>query len=191
MKKLILSTALGVFLLPSPASAAKLFEATVNSAQQVPPNSSTATGTANLTLNDAKDRLEISIQLFGVDLGGQTPSTDDDVVSLHFHRAPAGNNGPVVFGLISPNNDLNGDLVIDPVAGTAFSAWDLNEGNGTTLAAELDSLFSGNLYLNVHTTAFPNGEIRGQVQATPESSAVFGLLALSLVGLQRRFRFRR
>src|SRR5690606_34486374 len=94
-------------------------------------------------------------------------------------------NGPVVFGFIGPNSDTNGDLVIDPVAGTIFSAWDLLEGNGTTLAAQLDGLLNAGLYLNVHTNAFPAGEIRGQILRVAQVPApsVLGLTVIGLLGL--------
>ncbi|MAY74650.1 MAG: hypothetical protein CMJ31_08080 [Phycisphaerae bacterium] len=135
---------------------------------------SAASGTATLTLNEAQTRLEIFLNITGLDFdGNQTPGTNaDNITALHIHRAPAGSNGGVVFGFISPNHDLNGDLVIDPVAGTLFSAWDLTEGNNTTLAAELPNLFADGLYFNVHTVAFGGGEIRGQIVPAPATGAI-------------------
>jgi len=146
--------------------------ATLDGQQEVPPNGSTATGTASLQLNQAMNRLTISIQLVGLDLDGlQTPQTgNDDVVAAHIHRAPFGVNGPVVFGFISPNNDLNADLVINPGAGTIVSAWDTPEGQGTTLAAELANLQNNGLYINIHTVGVTSGEIRGQVICLPVSA---------------------
>ena len=139
---------------------------------------------ATLTLNDAQTRLEILIQLVGLDLDGLQTIADsnDDVVGLHIHRAPSGVNGSIVFGLISPNSDLNADLMINAGAGTIFSAWDLTEGNGTNLASELLNLFSDGLYFNVHTPANPGGEIRGQITRVPEP-ATLALFSLGLAGL--------
>ena len=101
------------------------------------------------------------IELVGVDLdGNQTPGiTDDDVTELHIHNEIPGMNGPIVFGLIMPNDDLNNDLIIDAAAGRISSAWDAAEG----LAAQLANLRDGELYFNVHTVGNPNGEIRGQI----------------------------
>nr|MDQ2696911.1 CHRD domain-containing protein [Pseudomonadota bacterium] len=165
---------LGVLIGQQQAGAITIFTATLTGAQEVPPNASAATGTATLTLNNAMDRLEIMVQLVGLDLlaMGTMPTDPNDVQAFHIHAAPAGTNGSVVFGFISPNSDLNGDLVIDPVAETLFTAWDLNEGNGgQTLASQLGNLFSAGLYLNAHTPTFPGGEIRGQIifqQQIPE-----------------------
>jgi CHRD domain len=123
---------------------------------------SPAVGSAYLTLNAAQDALTYDITLYGLDLdGNQTPGVPEDNVSaMHFHLAPAGMNGGVIFGLISPNHDTD-DLVIDPVAGTLSGIWDAAD--SVSLADFLDDLEAENLYLNVHTAAFPSGAIRGQV----------------------------
>ena len=132
--------------------------------QEVPPNVSAASGVATLTLDEPQTNLAIQIRLTGIDLdGNQTVDPNDDLTGLHIHRGVAGVNGPVVFGLINPNNDLDADLVIDPVNGTIHCVWDVNERNGTTLAAELANLLGKALYINVHTVGTPSGEIRGQI----------------------------
>jgi hypothetical protein len=175
------------------ARAAYHFQAFLDGSQETTPTPSAATGLASLILNDAQNRLWITLSLTLLDLdGNQTPSnSDDNVTGLHIHNAPPGTNGGVVFGFISPNNDANGDLVIDAAAGTVTSAWDLNEGNGTTLSAQLPDLFAGNLYFNVHTPAYPPGEIRGQITVpVPAAAALipFGLLPLAALAHCRRVR---
>lgn len=172
------------------AHAVLIFSADLTGDQEVPPVTTAASGIASLALNDAQTQLEIDIQLFGLDLdGNQTADPDDDVVALHIHNAPVGENGPVVFGFINPNSDLDNDLAIDPVAGTVFSVWDLNEGNSTTLADQLPNLFSGALYLNAHTPVNPGGEVRGQIFRVPEPSTL-GLAVLSLLGMSLKKRGR-
>lgn len=167
----------------APTMATTIFEATLSGTQEVPPVVSPASGTALLTLNTTQTRLEMSLNLTGIDLdGNQTADTNDDLVGLHIHRAPAGANGAIVFGLFSPNSDTNGDLVIDAIAGTVFSAWDLNEGLNTTLAAELQFLLANGLYLNVHTPEFPAGAIRGQILRVPLPAPI-ALLGLGMLGL--------
>ena len=82
-----------------------------------------------------------------VDVSGLT-----DVTGVHVHDGGIGMNGPVAFPLT-------------------------DAGNGTYVLAEtnispsnLDALTSGEWYLNVHTTANPNGEVRGQI--VPDTTAV-------------------
>ena len=66
--------------------------------------------------------------------------------------------------------------------------------NGGTVASAYAFLLAGlnadEAYLNIHTTAFPNGEIRGFLQATPLPAALplfaTGLGALGLLGWRRK-----
>ncbi|MBW3560314.1 MAG: CHRD domain-containing protein, partial [Proteobacteria bacterium] len=100
----------------------------------------------------------------GLDFGGQTATTADNVGGGHLHRGGFNVNGPIIFGFIgSPNNEREGDTRINAATGTVSGQWDAGEGNNTTLTGELSFLTSGNVYINYHTTAFPGGEVRGQI----------------------------
>jgi len=71
----------------------------------------------------------------------------DTVTGVHFHYGAPGVNGPVAIGLTSH------------VAGNMIMArLDVSITPGL-----VDSLMQGKVYINVHTTAHPGGEIRGQV----------------------------
>ena len=153
---------IGLVILPVATSAQTDFIANLSAGQVVGGTTSMATGAAMMTLNAAQDTLTYSFLLAGLDLDGlQTPmDSTDDVTAMHFHAAPAGVNGGVVFGQIAPNHDLD-DLVIDPVAGTLMGVWE--ETDSVTLSSQLANLLAEGLYLNVHTTMYPGGAIRGQV----------------------------
>jgi hypothetical protein len=175
------------------AEAVFKFRATITSDQEVanPPVPFQGTsGTGVFELNDAMTALSYDITLVGLDIDGlQTPANaNDNATRFHFHAAPAGNNGGIVFGMKDPNHDLD-DLVINPATGRITGVWDGVEGNGTTLAAQLSNLFANNLYFNVHTTDNAGGEIRGQVIFVPEP-ATWLLCMLSgvlvIVGRRRR-----
>ncbi len=164
MKKYV--SIVGIFILATfagPSFAQSNFVAHLEASQVVGGTASTASGEAALTLNAAQDALTYSIVLVGLDLDGlQTPGIPgDDITALHFHAAPPGSNGGVVFGQISPNHDTD-DLVIDPVAGTLDGIWEDTDVN--PLSGQLANLLIGNLYLNVHTVDFGGGAIRGQVE---------------------------
>ena len=137
------------------------FTATLSGDQEAPPVTTAASGTATLTLNEAQTRLEIMVTLSGLDLdGSQTLDAGDNVVAMH----------------------IGAGVAIDPVAGTVFSAWDLLEGNNTTLSEQLSALLQGNLYLNFHTPDHPGGELRGQIVRVPEPGSLL-ILGLGLLGL--------
>lgn len=151
-----------------------------------------ATGFASLVLSEDQSTLSYMIELGGLDLGGQTAATADDVIGLHFHNAPAGSNGPVVFGILgSPTlggtlnpalTDDADDLMVDAVAGTISGAWEATDTPALT-SLLLDELNAFELYLNVHTTGFQGGAIRGQVLPEPANVAQVGVAMLGLVGL--------
>ncbi len=66
-----------------------------------------------------------------------------DAVAAHLHQAPAGANGPVVCNL---------GVAVSPIQATCDLTADL-----------LAALQRGNVYVNVHSPAFPAGEVRGQL----------------------------
>lgn len=164
-------------------NATTMFTADLTEAQEVAaPMPLGASGMATLVLNAAMTRLEMTIQLVGLDLDGlQTATVDDNVTAMHIHAAPVGVNGGVVFGLLGLMSDLNGDLMTDPVTGLVSSAWDLGEGNGTDLNLQLGNLFSEGLYFNVHTMASPGGQIRGQIVGVPEPTGLAMLAGATVI----------
>jgi len=76
----------------------------------------------------------------------------------HIHCAPAGVNGPVGVTLFMGANDTT-----DQVAGSFSGPDPANSCGWETLADVLAAMVSGNTYVNVHTTQYPAGELRGQI----------------------------
>jgi hypothetical protein len=143
---------------------ATYFAATVSGTQEVPANASTASGTASGWLARGSKTFDFTATVQGLDLGGQTASTTDNVTASHFHAGAIGVSGGVVYGYIgTPNSDLDADFTSFPTTGTIKGQWDANEGNNTTLTAQLDNLLNNRIYINFHTSVFPAGEIRGQM----------------------------
>lgn len=109
------------------------FTATLNGSNEVPSNSSTATGSATLTFNNTTKVFTLSTTFNGL-----TPN------AAHVHKGAVGVSGPAVF----PLSDL-----VSPISYTSAA-----------LTAEQEADLKANLYyINLHTVAYPDGEIRGQL----------------------------
>ncbi len=122
-------------LLTGPASAEK-FKATLDAKSEVPPNASTATGTADIDYDPASKKLSWKLIYSGL---------TGPAMAAHFHGpAEPGKNAGVAVAI--------------PNAGTSPA-----EGSATLTDAQAADLEAGKYYVNVHTAANPGGEIRGQV----------------------------
>lgn len=151
--------------------------AVLNGAQEVPAASTPATGQATLVIDLATNNWTLDVQ-FG--------TLTAPLSVAHVHRAAAGVNGPVIIGL--DGMALSGGRPSWNLLAPGITSF--NSGGAVTApfawpAAELSNLLAGNTYINVHSTAFPGGEIRGQLVPTPGS---MGLLALAGIAVGRRRR---
>jgi hypothetical protein len=193
----------------SAAQASILLTANLTNSQENPPTNPTLVtgaprpasfGTASFVINDLMTSMTFTATVFNIDFtGSQTADINDNLVAAHIHAATLilrGTNAPVVWGFFgNPFNDnAPNDVVNTPfttgVGGTISGKWDLLEGNGTTLSAQLPNILSGNSYINFHTTQFGGGEIRGALQVVPEPAAIWlgGIGALLLVARRRKSR---
>jgi hypothetical protein len=190
------------------AGAQATFIAFMTNDQEVPPAVPTLTtgaprpisfGTATFTLSPDQTSLTFVATIYNIDVtGSQTADVNDNLMAAHIHGSAAevAPTRPVVWGFFgTPFNDTSPtNTTLTPfasgVGGTFAGAWDLNEGQATTLTAQLPNIFAGRTYMNFHTTQFPGGEIRGTLTLTPEPATVAllgsGLLGLALVGVRRR-----
>ncbi len=135
MKRIVL-IAVPAFFAAVLATAMQTFEANLSGNQETPANGSIGTGRMVLVLNDAGNAMfyRLSVsRLVGIN-------------GAHIHQAPAGTAGPIVF----PLNDV------------ALASGPIN-GSFTVTPTQVADFQAGNFYVNVHTNAFPNGEIRGQI----------------------------
>ncbi len=131
-----------------------VFDAQLSGDNEVPAIASGGSGYAALTLSE--DGASIDYRLYVHDL--------DDVMAAHVHVGPEGENGPVAAFLFGPADPAvaSDGLLAD---GTITEA-DLIATGGVfdgTMAQFVALIRSGETYVNVHTTANPSGEIRGQL----------------------------
>lgn len=83
--------------------------------------------------------------------------SDETFTRAHIHKAPAGTNGPIHWDFLEAGN---------PVASVTGQPAQLRGVARPRAAAVLADLLANpqNYYVNVHSTAFPGGAVRGQLQ---------------------------
>ncbi len=157
MKTFTSAVTAAIVLISAGLAPASVYNFSLDGLQEVPPNASPAFGSISLTVDDLT---------FDWTLSGTFQDLLSSATAAHIHKAPPGVNGPVIFPL----------TVTAATSGTVSGA-------GTFTAAQLADLIDGQYYVNIHSSTFPGGEIRGQV--VPEPSTLL-LLALTAIPLLRR-----
>lgn len=135
---------------PTPTTKSKAeYAFSLTSAQipAIPAISSSATGSATLSLDESSGELS----------GFITLSSNIVATAAHIHQGDVGVNGPVVVTLIQ--DTTNTQRFIIPM-------------NTILMTTQIDELVSGHYYINVHTATNPSGELRGQILASNYSVLV-------------------
>jgi hypothetical protein len=115
-------------------AAAADVKVTLSGDQEAPPVTSAGTGTGTITVGDDKS------------VKGSVTTKGIDGTAAHIHEAAVGKNGPVVIPL-----EKKGDTYTVPA-------------NAKLTDAQFATFKAGNLYVNVHTAAHPDGELRAQLK---------------------------
>lgn len=112
-----------------------IIKADLSGANEVPPVVTTASGRASLTVNTTTMAVALASRTFDL----------VDPFAAHIHEGAAGTNGDVIVELIQSSTDPRN--------------W---SGESVLTADQYATLFAGGLYINIHTTTHPSGELRGQ-----------------------------
>lgn len=108
---------------------------TLNGAQEVPPASTSGSGTVTASFDKSSRKLTYEVTYSGL---------TGPAVAGHFHGpAAAGQNAGVALPYTNATSPIRGEA--------------------TLTAAQAADLLAGRWYANIHTARFPGGEIRGQL----------------------------
>jgi len=112
-------------------------KADLKASTEVPPNNGSGTGTLTATLNTETNEFKYHVEFAGL---------TGPVVAAHFH-------GPAAEGAnAKPQVPVKGSPIASPIDGSA-----------TLTPEQAKDLTDGKWYFNLHTSANPRGEVRGQV----------------------------
>jgi hypothetical protein len=140
----------------TPVSNIVTFKATLSGANEVPANASTATGSFTATLDTVTN-----IFIYDLTFNGLSANVNNG----HIH-------GPAAVGVnagttVNFNTLPGATFGFGNPSGAGHGALTLNAATQVTATVSGDSLkkllFAGLTYVNIHTTAIPGGEIRGQI----------------------------
>jgi len=131
----------------------EVFEATLSPANEVPARSTSANGRVQYISDGTTVTYTIEV--------------DDitNVIAAHIHSAAAGVNGPIrvfFYGGGSPNP--GGAVSFTDKSILVKGSFTAANVTGVSFADLLNQMRNGQAYTNVHTSAFPGGEMRGQIQ---------------------------
>jgi hypothetical protein len=130
-----LALALGVLFLAAGVALAADVKVTLSGSQEVPPVTTAASGSGTITVNPDKT------------VSGSVMTQGITGTAAHIHQGDMGKNGGVAIPLAK-----DGDGKWTVPAGAKMSD------------AQYAAFQSGGLYVNVHSAAHPDGEIRGQLK---------------------------
>jgi hypothetical protein len=137
-RRSLVVTSVAVLVAGTASAATEKFTATLTAAAEVPPTTSTGSGTATVSLDTATHEITYDVVFSGF---------SSEVTAAHIHGpAEVGKNAGVVVPL--------GNNPTSPIHGTA------------KLTPEQEKqLVAGLYYVNVHSKNNPNGAVRGQLTA--------------------------
>jgi hypothetical protein len=177
-----------VFLaaLIAPAAQASILSYTtvLSGSLEVPPTGSPGTGTATVIIDTILNTMQVEVAFSGLGAAStashihcctSAPLTGNAGVATTTPSFPGFPLG-VTAGFYDQTFDLTSSSTYNPAFVTAEG------GVANAEAALLTGIAAGETYLNIHTMAFPGGEIRGYLQAAPEPATLF-TAALAAAGL--------
>ena len=145
-------TAAATLALSVAPTAAQTLTANLNAGEETPSFLTGAVGTAAVSVDQKNEELTVSLTVFNL------PAA---TTAGHIHIAPKGIAGPVVINFPIPTgrtDDLRLEFRVNAKDFVARPEIGIN-----TMTDAIQAILLGNAYVNIHTSAHPAGEVRGQL----------------------------
>ena len=193
--RLAAGLALG-WLLFIPATAAQAqtqeYVAFLTGPNESPSNNSPGTGFSLVTLDLAAHTMHVQVTFSGLTAGTTASHIHTPTAVPGIGTAGVATTTPTFPGFPLGVTSGSYDQTFNLTQASSYNPAFVTANAGSVPASEaalISGIQNGRAYLNIHTTAFPSGEIRGFLQAVPEPSAALLVLpSLALLPLLRRKR---
>ena len=179
---------LAALMLPVAGAHAKptTFVTNLLGANEIPSNSSPATGSATVVLDPAANTLRVQVTFTGLTSPTMMAHIHCCLASL-FANANVGVATTVPAFPGFPLGVMSGtyDHVLDLTSASSYNPGFVNLQGGTVAGARtalINGIQNGETYLNIHTTMFPGGEIRGLLAASPTPAQLSLLTTIPING---------
>ncbi len=151
----LIVAAMALLAVPGTASAVDptqpAYGGPLTGAQENPAVATTATGQGTAVISADDSTITYIVTYSGL---------SGTVNAAHIHTGATGSNGGVILPLVAGPSPMTGTLTA-----ANFSA----SGSVTTFTQAVAAIRAGTTYFNLHTTANPGGEIRGQIAAAGDA----------------------
>ncbi len=155
------------------------YTAVLDGASESPANASPATGFAQVDIDDVAMTMHLSVVFAG--LQGNTTASHIHAATTVAGTGTAGvaTTTPTFAGFPGGVTSGSYDNTLDLTLASSYNASFITAHGGTTAGAAaflLQSIADGKAYLNIHTSMYGGGEIRGFLapSATPTDAAAWG-----------------
>ena len=145
-----------------PAAQAQIYKVTLSGTNEIPAVTTAGTGTAIITLNSATHEMRVIASFSG--LTGSSTASHVHCCVVQPANAAVATTTPTFPGTPLGVTSGSWDRTYDMTQAGAWNAPFLAASGGTPLGAEaafMAGVAAGQSYLNVHSTTFAGGEIRG------------------------------
>jgi CHRD domain len=137
------------------------YDAPLSGENEVPPVETSATGEGEFTV-PANDTMKYRVNITGI----------SNASAAHIHMAKAGENGEVIVDLLNTPTSKEKDTAYGMIfRGNLTDSSLKGPMQGKTIADLVAAMDAGDTYVNVHTAAHPDGEVRGQIVNSEKAEA--------------------
>jgi hypothetical protein len=174
-----------------------IYNANLSGSNESPPNASPGTGLAVVTIDDGANTMRVQVTFSG--LTGTTTASHIHAPTPSPFSGTAGvaTTTPTFAGFPLGVTSGTYDSTLDLLLSSSYNPAYITANGGTPASAEtalLSAISSGRAYLNIHTSTFGGGEIRGfLVAVVPEPASwammLLGFGAIGVVARRRRSLF--